>query len=122
MSAANQPFNIVRRLLFMALLLVGVVITCNYRQASHVKDLETKIAEKLESHREWTKARYDELEVLEKDAETLEVVERDRRMLNVAGARDVLDEAVAADRAEILELWNEARNLRSKMPTPEFEE
>lgn len=33
-------------------------------------------------------------------------------------ARQALGDAVATNRAEIIELWNEARNVGSKMPRP----
>ncbi len=119
MGAANRPTKILFRLLFTLFLLIGLVVTCQMRQAKRLTELETQLDERLEKHATSTLVARSEVNALMERAKQA----HDNQMAKEAAElQQSLDESIAEERAEIFKLWDEARRAGSKKPKPVFGE
>jgi preprotein translocase subunit SecD len=117
MGAANRPTKIFFRLLFTLLLLVGLAVTYQVRQAKRLSDLETQLNERLDKHATSTSAARSEVNSFKERAEQ---AKDDQMAQEAEELQQALNESVAEERAEILKLWDEARRAGSKKPMPVF--
>lgn len=90
------------------------------QQVRRLNELNRLIPERVTKHNSWAAARRAEVKEMEVKAANAGDNDRDQLTQEAEGAREALKEAIAADRAEILKLWNEARRADSDMPRPTF--
>lgn len=111
------------RIAFLLFLPIFGFIAYNvFQQSYRITELEKLIPERIALHKSLTGARRARVKAMEDKAATAGEDQRDKLAEEAKTARQVVDDATATDRAEILALWNEARDAGSKMPMPEFGE